>query len=376
MSSTIGRRVAAKVLAAAAAVGLGTVGALVLGVQSVSAAPTPHYTAGTDKATFAVTGVLDQNCPVSIGGNEVFIKPGDTIDFDSSIAGISLGTALGPVGTLVNALGKTLSEVVGGLNVSATLDDHTFSVAAGKTTPVPASWLTKGDHTLTWTADSIGLLPILGLPTSVPLYSSALKTGDKITWTGTVHVTTSAAECKLAVSTGEHKVVVGGKTVVTLPGVTVGVPVKVPDLTTTTNGGGTGNGGGTTATKPGKTNTSTTPSGGQKGVLPIPALIVPSGTGPISGTSASDSASGGSSDSLAYSNSTFGTPAVLKKVAASPVDSAASASANKAKQSTVTLAASRQASTSGMPVILAVVAVIALVLVAGTYARLFLIGKP
>ncbi|MEO8887717.1 MAG: hypothetical protein ABI301_04200, partial [Jatrophihabitantaceae bacterium] len=78
----------------AAGAGLAVAGAAVLAMTPASAAstPKPNYHAGSDRATFTATGVLDSNCKVSTGGTEVWIKPGDLINFDSAAAGIDLAS--------------------------------------------------------------------------------------------------------------------------------------------------------------------------------------------------------------------------------------------------------------------------------------------
>src|SRR6476469_7188375 len=42
------------------------------------------------RATFGVTGVATSNCPVSTGGTDVYVKPGQELDVKTSIVGLTL----------------------------------------------------------------------------------------------------------------------------------------------------------------------------------------------------------------------------------------------------------------------------------------------
>jgi hypothetical protein len=186
----------------AGAVGLGIAGAaagtaiLAAAPAGAASTPTPAYHAGSDTATFTVTGVLDSNCLVSTGGTEVWIKPGDAINFKSALAGIKLGPL---------SLG---TDKVIGMNVTALIDHtktsagQTVSVSAGHVTVFPKTGqkaLSAGAHTLAWTATSISVqavvLGVLGPIFTVPLSSSELNSGASLSWSGVIHVTDDAAQC-------------------------------------------------------------------------------------------------------------------------------------------------------------------------------------
>ncbi len=245
------QRVATRLLTGSLSVALaGTVaGAALLLAGPATATPTPNYHAGSDTATFAVTGVLDHNCPVSTGGAEVWIKPGDSINFDSSAVGINVKAV---DGLFTGTIGQ-----VAGLNVAGTIDAGTkqaqaFTVVGGKTTKFTnATHLAAGDHTLTWTAKSLavlpllsGILPGLGSLTNVPLSSSALGSGASLKWAGVIHVTTNAPQCKLGASTPKIAIAVG-PVKATVPPLNVNVPVpNLPTLPGGGSGGGTPPGGG------------------------------------------------------------------------------------------------------------------------------------
>jgi hypothetical protein len=350
---------------AAAAAGVAGLGATVLALSatdSAAAAPTPSYHAGSDTATFTVLGVLDSNCLVSTGGTEVWIKPGDAINFTSSLVGIDLA-----------GLNVSLGAVAG-LDVSAVIDGGTthkqsFSVSGGKTTPFPGTKyapLGPGDHKISWTATGV---PLVGGLITLPLSVNDLKSGASLSWTGVIHVTNDAPQCKLSVSTPKTQISVGPIKVsvppvtVTLPGVTIPTTLpSVPNLNPTP--GKTGG-----APKPGGKTTSAS-----AGLLPVPARVVPQGNG--DGVFGNIGTGGYNAGSPPGGTTRLGNNAPLLPVSKSTATSSAAARQNSTgKDKTIDLAAGRPAS-SQIPVILAILAMIALVLVAGTYARLFLLRRP
>src|SRR4051812_39689769 len=77
------RRPALRWLAGAA--GAGVVSAVLLAFFPANAGAA----ADPVKATFSVTGVSTSNCPVSIGGSDVYVKPGQNLDVKSSVVGLT-----------------------------------------------------------------------------------------------------------------------------------------------------------------------------------------------------------------------------------------------------------------------------------------------
>lgn len=362
-------------MAGALSVGLlSAAGAAIMATANPAGAappPNPSYHPGLDTATFAVTGVLDGNCAVSTGGTEVWIKPGDKIDFNSSLAGINL-----PV---VTSTITGLTSSVSGLNVTATIDAgtpkaQTISVVAGKTTAFPsAAQLSGGDHKLTWTATSVDVLPVLGAAINVPLSNSALQSGAALSWQGVIHVTSDTAQCKLSVGTPQVAVSVG-PIKVTVPPINVSVPLpnlpSLPSLPTIKLPGLPGGGPAKTpvAVHP-KTNT-----GGGVRYTPPPRTVPEQVVGHI-GTQG-----GGGSEGLqpdANRSSPLGIHLPQVPVAGNPpADPRSPAAAAKSRVITkrVDLAANR-APVAQLPVLLAIVAIIALSLVTATYARLYLLRR-
>ena len=154
-----------------------------------------------------------------------------------------------------------------------------------------------------------------------------------------------------------------GVTVPTVPVSVPSLPVNVPSLPNVGgNGGSSGNGASAPAGSAGSTE------------LPVPARVVPRGDGQavygnaggFGGNAAGATVLGGSGGSAPLtkggSSSTSAAAPVLQQ------DSTG-------KHKTIDLAASKASSTGQFSVILAIVAIIALSVVAATYARLYLLKR-
>jgi len=314
-------------------------------------------------ATFGVTGVATDNCKVSTGGTDVYVKPGQELDVKTSIIGLTL-------------LGQPLDlSKLASLDGSFVIDPQT---AHPRTLAITnqvqkITNLTTGNHAWKWTVSTVklGVLPIpLGLS------SSAVKAGAKLTWNGIIHVTPDAANCGIAVQlpsisasasiTGLPPVGIG------IPGVKISLPGNVPTSVPSLPGGG-GLGGHTGH-----------PSGGHSkppvinNPIPVPAKVVPGadgGGGALGGGVAGGIPIGpiaGGSDPL----SGLGAPAPTSTPSAAASAPAQLPDQNSTgKHKTIELAANRPASTGEVWVVLAIVAVIALAFVAATYARLYLLRR-
>ena len=347
---------------------------------SAGAAPKASYTAGSDTATFTVTGVLDHNCLVSTGGTEIWIKPGDDIKFNSSLAGISVGDAVAgqTLGGLLNSLLQP--SQVAGLDVTAQIytgkTAQTLTVSGGKTTTFPSSTqqaLSAGDHKVTWQATGLALLPGL-TKSSIPLSSSALKSGTELSWTGVIHVTKNAPQCKLTVGTPQTKISVGPVHVsvppmnVSVPGVTL--PTSLPSVSDLNPSSAA------PTTAAGTRSTASAAPAYKPPALSVPQKVVPAGDG----SDGSDGGAGGNGG-FRLGLTTNGSNGQLAAGSSTTGDSSASASSGAQSgdgsnsSSPVDLASSSSAPSGQLPVLLAILAVITLAMVAGIYARLYLLGR-
>lgn len=367
-----GRR--AVVATAAAAVAAASSAAL-LAAGPASAAPRPNYHPGQDRATFTVNGVLDGNCLVSVGGTEVWIKPGDSIKFGSSLAGISVSDAVAGK-RLGGLLGGLLApSQVAGLNVSAVIDpgkssQRRFSVKGGTTTVIRG--LSGGNHRLNWSASSLELVPGLS-STTIPLSSSSLKSGAKMSWSGVVRVTKDAPNCKISIATPKTQIS-AGPVKVTVPPVKVNVPgVKLPKVKLPSLGNLVPK-----SKKAGSSNSGSTsrPSSGlhySPYPVTVPERVVPRGGG-IAGSGGGD---GGAYNGVLPAGTQGGVAALPSNGSgASGAKNGSNPSAAAANSPrTVDLATSVKSPSAQLPVILAIIAVLALALVAGVYARLYLLRR-
>ncbi len=343
----------------AALAGGAVVGAILLAFSSATASATSDPV----KATFGVTGVATSNCPVSIGGTDVYVKPGQDLDVKSSLTGLYVNLLTGAT-DLNDILGK-IASLGGALKIDpGTANQIKLNIT---NTSHTVSGLATGNHHWTWTVDTVTLLGLLPLPLHID--SSAVSAGAKLTWSGTIHVTTNAAQCGVAVQlpsvsasasvTGLPPIAIG------VPGVTVSVPVTIPtNIPTNLPGvGGTKTGGNTGGASTPTPKQSSNP-------LPVPAQVVPGLDG--SGLLGSGNYLGGL---LPGSGSSHGGGAGVVLQGASSTTPAAGNLPNQdstGKDKTIDLAASPTSSTGEVWVVLAIVAVIALAFVAATYARLYL----
>jgi hypothetical protein len=334
------------------------VAATLIGVTSGSAGAVDNPV----KATFGVTGVATNNCKVSVGGTDVYVKPGQELDVKTSIIGLTL---LGVPLDLSKLASLDGALVIDPGSAHPTKLDITNTLQK-------VDGLTAGDHKWSWTVSTVkvGLLKVpLGLS------SSALKAGAKLSWNGTIHVTPNAANCGIAVQLPSVSASVSASGLppigISIPGVKVSVPVTVPTGLPTLgnpgggNGGSTGSGGGHHS------------SGGQPPVvnnpIPVPAKVVPSGdSGGLIGSTIDfgglpAGSAGGGPTALANGGGPAGAPtkAVAAKVAPKQLE---------AGKRPIQYASS-PASTGEVWVVLAIVAVIALAFVAATYARLYLLKR-
>jgi hypothetical protein len=358
-SRRVGIRLLASSLGLALAAASAGIALLLAGPASAAPTPNPSYHPGSDNATFTVTGVLDSNCLVSTGGTEVWVKPGDKINFDSALAGVNVAVLPLP------PLGK-----VAGLNIDALIDGntshpHAISLRNGNPYVLPGSTLSAGTHTLKWTATGVTLVG--GLVT-LPLASNELKSGASLTWEGVIHVTNDAAQCKLSVGTPKIDVSVG-PVKVPVPPLNVNIPVpNLPSLPGLPGGGSGGGGGGTGGGGGGGSS-----GGGGGGHYKPPPVTVPEQVmGNIGGGFGGVAPNGGGSTQLGT-----GLPEQPGAAGNSKSDPQ-SANNTQGKSKTtkvVSTLASNKAPAAQLPVLLAIVAIIALSLVTATYARLYLLRR-
>lgn len=333
---------------------------LVAGATALGLAITPANAASAVTATFGVTGVSANNCPVQIGGSDVYVLPGQELDVKSSLVGIEFN-------------GLPLSDVLGqvaSFNGNIVIDPKSthpitlpISTAARK---VPA--LSTGNHSFTWTVTGLTLAGLIPVKLNATLAPSA-GGGASLTYSGTIHVTSAAAQCgvSLQVPSVHASVSAPGVPPITIgiPGVTaptVSIPTSLPSLP----GGKSTQPGGGGGSNPGGSN-----NGGGSG--PVQAGVVPVGDN----ANVYPGAGAGGFNALPLPNilgSNGGTSGLLPVPAKSGAKPATGKQNSAGKNKSIDLA-SKTSETGQLSVILAIIAVIALTLVAATYARLYVLRK-
>jgi hypothetical protein len=362
-SRRVGIRLLAGSLGLALAAASAGIALLLAGPASATPTPNPSYHPGSDNATFTVTGVLDSNCLVSTGGTEIWVKPGDKINFDSALAGVNVAVLPLP------PLGK-----VAGLNIDALIDGntshpHAIALRNGNPYVLPGSALSAGTHTLKWTATGVSLLG--GLLPPISLTNNALKSGASLTWDGVIHVTDDAAQCKLSVGTPKIDVSVGP---VKVPVPPLNVNVPIPDLPSLPGlpglpGGGTGGGGGGGGTGGGGGGSS---GGGGGGHYQPPPVTVPEQVmGNIGGGGVAPNGGGSTQIGTGLPDQ----PGVASTGKTDPQSANNAQGKSKTATRLGTKYAANKAPAAQLPVLLAIVAIIALSLVTATYARLYLLRR-
>lgn len=350
----------------AAALAVVLAAATVLGMSPAGASTTV-------RAQLTLTGLANADNPV--GGSQIGIHPGDTVTISPTLAPTAGLDKLG-----LGAVANLVSGLLGGLaNFQVTADfsklpgGKTKTVIKSTTKPISFTFSKAGTYNFTWSAQRLTLLGIVPINLDGnQLEKAGVKLNASNQYVGQIVVATNPPKGGIGLqlpSIGVHPSVpvLGQLPPINIPGVQVTVPVSVPNLNPSKPATG-----GKPGTKPGKSSTSTglSPIGN---VIPVPAQVVPRGNGnaifgdggfnagALPGTGA-QLANGGGIQPLGIGSGTS------TKAASSPDQT------STGKHKTIDLA-SGKASTGQLSVVLAIIAIIALTLVAATYARLYVIRR-
>ncbi len=348
---------------------------------------TPASASSTDSVQLSLTGTVDDNNPA--GGSQIGIHPGDAINFSASAAPTakakSLADSIGLSSVLNGLLGSVKFQVVA--NFSGLPGGHSNTVVT-ESSKVHFSFSRIGKYSFSYQAQKVSV-NLLGQKSITDINltgNQAKQAGVELNasnqYESTIVVAKNPPAGGISVqlpSVSLHPKVAGQQLPkIKLPGVklpTVRIPVPnlnpVKDkITGKTTKGSTGKNSAQTA------NTANTPITEKNQLLPVPARVF--GAGTTGGSAASGGGGGGFAANGLQGSSPLGNGQQLSlgKAGASsssgsnPVD----AQAAQSKQAAKDLAANRPPS-SQLPVVLAILAVIALALVAATYARLFLLRR-
>ncbi len=338
----------------------------------------------TVNAQLSLTGVATKDNIA--GGSQIGVHPGDTVDFKASAvptAGLENIPALGPVlNNLLGTLGSNLYQVQVTFPSSFPGGAQTFKLGgptSGKCAGLPSKavhFADKGTFTFTWKVQyvAVGLLGCTTNPLNTDfnlLKQAGVALNASNSWVGKVVVADDPPKggisiqlpgVSVAPSVAGHQLPTLGVPGVNLPTLSVGIP-SIPSINLP---GGSGGGGKTTPPAGGGST-----SGG--GELPVPARVVPNGDG-----GAVFGNSGGGYFPAGLPNTSGLGSAAKPLPAASGTKSSAAPTVNQdstGKHKTIDLASSKAQSTGQLSVILAIIAIIALSVVAATYARLYLLRR-
>ncbi|MDP9117689.1 MAG: hypothetical protein M3O28_10635 [Actinomycetota bacterium] len=362
-----------------------TVGLAVTTAAIFAMAPA-NASATTTEADLSLSGVATSSS--ILGGSLIGIHPGDSVDFKASAlptAGLSNVPVLGPlVQSLLSPLLGQYQVVVhlpsnfpGGAR-SVTLGGPTSGACAGKP-DLPIAFNTAGTYNFTWNVQYV--LPGLfgcsasGISTDFNLLKSAgIALNATNQWVGQIVVADSPPVGGLGIQLPGLGVAPSLPVVGQLPtlgesGLTVQLPVTLPSVPALPGAGGnkpTAGSGSTTA--PAGSSTANT--------VCVPCEVVPnvgmgSGVGGASGGFAGVGPDANTTTQLGRGLSDGG---ALKSSPAPVVTSTAAALDSPQINTHVNLAANK-APAAQMPVLLAIIAIIALSLVTATYARLYLLRR-
>jgi hypothetical protein len=197
------------------AVALGTAAA----VSALSTAITissAHAEAARTTARLTLTGMVDDNCPVDVGGTTAYVAPGGTVTLEASLAGASVKVPL---------LGSVPidSRHIAGFADTVTVDGSSHQLSGGRSLVLHGVTAAK---TVSWRPTAVTLLPSLLGGITVPLNANnvSLPAGGELDWTGRI-IPSANTQCGVAVALPTVKASVGTHTV-TVPG--VGVTVSLP----------------------------------------------------------------------------------------------------------------------------------------------------
>jgi hypothetical protein len=355
----------------AGALGVGVAAAVVVLIAAPAGAAT------TVPAQLALTGVVTDKSPT--GGSVVGVHPGDSVDFKAAPAAVSTQglNALGvPLGDLVGSL---LGQVVGYqvvMHLPSTFPGGKRDVKLGPCggqSDFKATFSKAGSYSFSWSAYSVTVLPLVGTCSlnnlklnGNELAQAGVSLNASNQWAGKVVAATTPPPGGLSV---QLPGVSAAPKVGPVQAPTVGVPgANLPTVPVTQP----------SAPAPSPTPSASTPGSGGLHYTPpgtsVQDKVVPKGYG----SDGSDSTNGDANSHL-RSALLSGPAAAIGPNATNGPGATAGPGVNASPAPTrsaqpINLAANK-APAGQMPVLLAILAIIALSLVTATYARLYLLRR-
>lgn len=363
------------------AAGLAVAGAAVFAMTPASAA------GSTTPAQLSLSGVATQGNV--LGGTTIGVHPGDTVDFQASALPTAGLTNIPTIGAALNSLlgGLTGSQYQVVAHFSASFPGGARTVTLGGptsgqckgATDLPVTFPSTGTYAFSWTVQYVapGLFGCsVGGPNGSDLNllkSAGVALNAANQWTGQIVVATNPPPPGISIQlpslgAAPSLPVVGNLPTLSLPSLTLPtIPLNVPSIVSGlplpgAPGSSSGNPGGGTS------------GGGTSPVVPVPAPTgecVPCEVVPNPTAFPGFGAVGPDAGSVTHLGSLL--PDGQGASSAAPQPSSSSAPVTTTTK-TIDLAANK-APAAQMPVVLAIIAIIALSLVTATYARLYLLRR-
>ena len=336
----------------------GVVGLAVAAGATVIAMTPAQASGATVDAQLSLSGVVTASSP--IGGSIVGVHPGDTVRFSASTAPTAGLGALGlPVTGLLDLLAK-FQVTVDFRHLPGGAADTVLSGATTKSFTFP----TAGTYDFTWSAQQISALGVAPIPLNFSeLAAAGIKLNAANQYVGSVVVATNPPSGGISIQLPGVTLAPNLPIVGQLPTIAINPPA-LPTIGVPGRPGGSHTSGGSGS------------SGGSVNYTPppttIPELVVPKGDG-VGGASGNQNGSGSFGNPLPDLGGAIGTTAApangSNSSAAALVTGPRSSGPNQAEL------AANPAPSAQMPVLLAIIAIIALSLVTATYARLYLLRR-
>ena len=341
-------------------------GAIMLATASANAAPRT-VTAELSLSGIATTANL-------LGGEQIGVHPGDSVNFVPSTIPTAGLTNIPTLGTALDSLLQTILGKATGyqitLHLPATFPGGARNVTLGACSTqknLAVNFPTKGNYTFTWSA--VAISPLCLLPANIgslagnQLKNAGIALNATNQWVANIHVATDAVAGGLSIQ------LPGVSIAPSLPGVgqlgSVGIPglsLGLPTVGASTPAGG------------GSSSSSSAPGDGGGGYTP-PAVSIPGEVVPHPDDTGTFGGGGGGFGNPLPTTSTVGGPTSASSTALSSgtgvSPSTTASTPNKQEQA----ASNKRVSTAQLPVLLAILAIIALALVTGTYARLYMMRQ-
>ena len=346
-------------------------GGAVAGAIALAMAPA-NAEASSTTATLTLTGIVDSNCQVSTGGTIAHVAPGGTVTIKASLAGASVKVSI--PASLPGLPDKSVTVPLDSSQVASfvdkvTIDGHKHTLKTAKSKIVLHN--VSGTHHISWKASAVSLLGGLG---TVPLNGNDvnLPAGGQLSWSGTI-VASKNTDCGVQISVPTVKVSAPGHTL-TLSGTNISVPNPIPSLTKKLTPPNLPTG--SSSSKPAHHPKTKSGGGGTVKYTPppktVPEKVMPHA---VNFGGGGGSGNGGFAPPAAGGGGGVAAPAPAPVTSTAPAPPKTSPAAKIKPAKTVDVAQHDQLGGAQLPVLLAIVAILALSTVTAMYARMFLLRR-